>query len=122
MKTRWKSRIALGLAALGVPFMVAGTALAAGRPSADKMWLACENGRNYPIRPTAVSRDYDLVTGYMVWTGRGHGIHLRLVPMGVGYRYAGRGVWFDGLRGEAVLDWGTRRAVYCSVIQEQPAP
>ena len=126
MKTRWTSHVALTVGALVLPFLVAGTAIgadvgAAGyRPRAEKMWLACENGRNYPIRPLAVSREYDLVTGYLLSTGSGHSIHVRLVPMGVGYRYAGRGVWFDGLRGEAVLNWGTRRAVPCTVEREGP--
>jgi len=43
---------------------------------------------------------------------------LRLVPMGSGYRYAGPGVWFDGLRGDAVLNWGRPDAVACHVMQE----
>lgn len=80
-------------------------------------WLSCENGRNYPVRTGAVSEDGDLVTGYLV-TGRGHGIHIRLIPMGDGYRYAGRGIWFDGLRRDAVLNWGTPRAVNCTVTHD----
>jgi hypothetical protein len=38
--------------------------------------------------------------------------------MGAGYRYAGAGVWFDGERGEAVLNWGTEHATPCTVMQE----
>jgi hypothetical protein len=38
--------------------------------------------------------------------------------MGSGYRYAGAGVWFDGLRGNAVLNWGTVGEVPCKVLQE----
>ncbi|MBX6329689.1 MAG: hypothetical protein IRY89_14060 [Pseudolabrys sp.] len=83
-----------------------------------RMWLACEDGRNYPLRPLAVSRENDLVTGYLLNTGRGRAVHLRLVPMGVGYRYAGAGVWFDGTRGEAVLNWGRPYAVACTVEQD----
>jgi hypothetical protein len=82
------------------------------------MWLACQNGHDYPIRPIAVSREFDLVTGYLVTTPSGRGVHLRLVPMGAGYRYAGAGVWFDGERGEAVLNWGTEHATPCTVMQE----
>jgi hypothetical protein len=115
MKTGWKPRTALVLGTLLMPLIGAGTAFGAG---GQRMWLSCENGRNYPIRPIAISRDDDLVTGYLVLTGRGHGVHLRLVPMGVGYRYAGPGIWFDGLRGEAVLNWGRRDAVPCTVMQE----
>ena len=108
------------LAALILPFVVAGTAARAdgvqGQPQG--MWLTCANGANYPIRPIAVSRENDLVTGYLVHIDRRHSVHLRLVPMGVGYRYAGRGIWFDGLRGEAALMWGTANEVPCTVKQE----
>jgi hypothetical protein len=82
------------------------------------MILACENGARYPIRPIAVSREADLVTGYMLRTGTGRAIHLRLVPMGEGYRYEGGGIWFDGIRDTAVLDWGTRHEVPCQVFRE----
>jgi len=126
MKTGPKPWKALALAALLMP-LVAGTAFSAdmgvssaGGYSRYKMWLACENGRNYPIRPLAIAREYDLVTGYMLYTGSGRGIHMRLVPMGVGYRYEGRGVWFDGLRGHAVLNWGRPNSVPCQVVQEAP--
>jgi hypothetical protein len=33
----------------------------------------------------------------------------------VGYRYIGRGVWFDGLRGDATLFLDKGRAVSCAV-------
>ena len=75
--------------------------------------LSCENGRNYPVRPIAISQEGDMVTG-ILGTGRG-GVHVRLMPMGDGYRYAGRGIWFDGLRSAAVLNWGTLHAVNCVV-------
>ena len=95
-----------------------GVAAGPGPISAQKMWLACENGHDYPLHPIGVSRENDLVTGYMLMTGRGHGVHMRLIPMGSGYRYAGRGVWFDGLRGNAVLNWGTPDEVPCKVRQQ----
>ncbi len=60
----------------------------------------------------------DLVTGYLLVTGHGRGVHMRLIPMGSGYRYAGRGVWFDGMRGQAVLNWGRPDEVPCKVMQE----
>ena len=85
---------------------------------AQKMWLACENGRNYPLHPLAVSREADLVTGYLLVTGRGRGVHMRLIPMGSGYRYAGPGVRFDGMRQQAVLNWGRPDEVPCTVMQE----
>jgi hypothetical protein len=103
--------------ALSTAASAADVASGAGLAAAHKMWLSCENGREYPLRPIAVSREYDLVTGYMLTTGRGRGVHMRLLPMGSGYRYAGQGVWFDGLRGEAVLNWGRPDAVPCKVLQ-----
>jgi hypothetical protein len=120
MKTNRARPIALALAAFIWPIAIAIPAFGASDPEVrdQKMWLACENGKNYPIRPIAVSREYDLVTGYLVNIGRRHSVHLRLVPMGVGYRYAGPGIWFDGLRGEAVLNWGRSNAVPCTVEQE----
>jgi hypothetical protein len=120
MKTAsgFRKGLAFGVALL--PILFAGTALAAGPAPhhAQRMWLACENGRNYPLQPAAASRDYDLVTGYLLRTGRGHAVHLTLVPMGNGYRYAGLGVWFDGVRGDAVLNWDRPDAVACKVLQE----
>jgi hypothetical protein len=103
-----------------VPVLFGGAALAAGMAvhPAQRMWLACENGHNYPLQAAAVSRDYDLVTGYLLRTGRGHAVHLTLVPMGNGYRYAGPGVWFDGVRGDAVLNWDRPDAVACKVLQQ----
>jgi hypothetical protein len=118
MKTLRGQRSGLALCALALPFVLSATAFAADQADGQQMWLSCENGQNYPIQPIAVSREGDLVAGYLLRTGTGRAIHLRLIPMGVGYRYAGRGVWFDGLRGEAVLNWGRADAVPCSVMQE----
>jgi hypothetical protein len=83
---------------------------------ASSMRLACENGREYPIRAVAVSDLGDLVSGYLVTAPR-HNVHIRLVPMGDGYRYAGRGVWFDGLRDSAVLTFQSAGSVPCVVMQ-----
>jgi hypothetical protein len=120
MTMGWGRRTGFALAAMMLSFVVSAAACRAqeAERAAPKMWLACENGHNYPIRPIAVSREYDLVTGYLLNMGPRHAVHLRLVPMGVGYRYTGRGIWFDGLRGEAVLNWGTRNEVPCTVAQQ----
>ena len=115
MKTGWGLRAGLALSIAMLPFVFAGASQAA---EGHQMWLACQNGRNYPIHPTAVSRDGDLVTGYMLQTGMGHAVRLRLVPMGNGYRYEGGGIWFDGVRGDAVLNWGRRDEVPCTVMQQ----
>ena len=92
MKSLWSKRTGLAFAALVLPIAASTIALGAEPFAAQKMWLACENGREYPIHPIAVSREYDLVTGYMLMTGHGRGVHMRLIPMGSGYRYAGPGV------------------------------
>lgn len=76
--------------------------------------LTCENGRSYPICPIAVSERGELVTAHLA-LGRGHGVHVRLVPMGVGYRYIGPGVWFDGLRGDAMLFLDKDNPIACTV-------
>jgi hypothetical protein len=55
------------------------------------------------------------VTSYIV-TCRHH-THIRLIPLGVDYRYAGRGLWLDGVRGDAELNFGKRHAVACSVTR-----
>jgi hypothetical protein len=81
----------------------------------EQLTLACENGRTYPLQPRGVSVAGEVVTGYLVVSPR-HRIHMRLIPMGDGYRYAGRGVWFDGVRGDAQLFDGPSRSVACSVI------
>ena len=119
MKTVWGRRTGLGICALVVmPFILSATAFAQNPANSQKMWLACENGQNYPLKPYAISRENDLVTGYLLKTGTGRGVHLRIMPMGNGYRYAGPGVWFDGVRGNAVLNWGRPDAVPCIVAQE----
>ena len=76
--------------------------------------LTCENGRAYPICPIAVSVVGEVVTATL---GGYPGSYVRLVPMGVGYRYAGRGVWFDGFRNEAVLNLGKSQQIACSVVR-----
>ena len=81
----------------------------------DQLTLSCENGRQYPLRPRAVSVLGDVVTGYLELSPRNR-VHVRLIPMGDGYRYAGRGIWFDGIRGDAVLFDGPSRSVACAVI------
>jgi len=92
MKSLWSKRTGLALGALVLPLAASTRAFSAEPVAAPKIWLSCENGREYPIRPIAVSREYDLVTGYMLMTGHGRGVHMRLIPMGSGYRYAGPGV------------------------------
>ena len=106
------SRLKVAFAIVVFALLGTGQSLAGGYCS--DMRLNCENGRAYPICPIAVSEEGELVTGHLV-LGRGRGIHVRLAPMGVGYRYIGRGVWFDGLRGDAVLFLRKDSPIACTV-------
>jgi hypothetical protein len=85
--------------------------------------LSCENGRDYPFCPRAVSDQGDVVTGTLI-TGTRHGayngVHMRLVPVGVGYRYAGRGIWFDGYRSAAALNFEKNGSLACTVTRAAP--
>lgn len=56
----------------------------------------------------------ELVTA-RIYTAPRSAAYIRLVPMGVGYRYAGKGIWLDGLRGNAQLNFGNNNSVACSV-------
>ena len=108
-------------AASAVALFVAATAASAAdlRPGTiavgaggAQLALNCDNGKVYPIRPRAVSDAGELVTGYL-YTAPRRAAHFRLIPMGNGYRYSGHGFWFDGVRGEAVLELG--KATNCTV-------
>ena len=68
---------------MGIPVPVGATS------SCSNLALVCENGRTYPICPIAISVAGELVTGRLV--NASGGAHIRLIPMGDGYRYAGRG-------------------------------
>lgn len=83
-------------------------------PSAAFAELSCEDGRVYPLVARGVTDDGDVVTGYIVFSPR-RSVHIRLMPMQEGYRYAGRGVWLDGVRGAAELNLGKRKTVSCDV-------
>jgi hypothetical protein len=82
--------------------------------SCSEIVFTCENGRSYPLCPIAVSVVGEVVTASL-HTGRYGAMHVRLVPMGVGYRYAGRGVWLDGFRENALLNFGKHSQVACTI-------
>jgi hypothetical protein len=77
--------------------------------------FVCENGQQYPLCPIAVSVAGEVVTASL-FTGR-HAAHVRLIPMGVGYRYAGRGIWLDGFRDNALLNFGEHIQVACTIAR-----
>ena len=111
-------RLAL-VAALGLSAgsLAAGTAPVHAGGYCSDMALTCENGRTYPFCPIAVSDEGEIVTARLV-LGPGRGLHMRLMPLGIGYRYAGRGVWFDGVRENATLNFGMHSAVQCTVVKQ----
>ena len=76
--------------------------------------FTCENGRHYPLCPIAVSVVGEVVTASL-YTGPHSATHVRLIPMGVGYRYAGPGIWLDGYRENALLNFGTHSQIACTI-------
>jgi hypothetical protein len=119
--TRICCGIALAGALLASPLTL-GAAQAGGYPApahaSGSIALSCENGRVYPLRVRSVSDFGEIVTGYLSVSPR-HAAHVRLIPMGDGYRYAGRGIWFDGKREVAVLYFGKNSAVNCTVLRDE---
>ncbi len=82
--------------------------------SCSEIVFTCENGRTYPLCPIAVSVVGEVVTASL-YTGHRGATHVRLVPMGVGYRYAGPGIWLDGFRENALLNFGKHSQVACTI-------
>jgi len=83
--------------------------------SCTEIVFTCENGHTYPLCPIAVSVVGEVVTASL-YTGRGSA-HVRMIPMGVGYRYAGRGIWLDGFRDNALLNFGKHNQIACTIIR-----
>jgi len=82
--------------------------------SCSEIVFTCENGREYPLCPIAVTIAGEVVTASL-YTGRHSAMHVRMIPMGVGYRYAGRGIWLDGFRENALLNFGKHSQVACTI-------
>ncbi len=61
----------------------------------------CQNGAVYKLTSGRVTFPGDIVTGHLYLTPH-RAMPVRLIPMGEGYRYAGRGVWLDGIREHAL--------------------
>ena len=75
--------------------------------------FVCENGHRYPLCPIAVTVVGEVVTAAL-YTGHGS-THVRMIPMGVGYRYAGHGIWLDGFRENALLNFGPHSQLACTI-------
>ena len=82
-------------------------------PGAD-FAIACENGASYRLSSGPVAIPGDIVTAHLYLTPR-HALPVRLIPMGMGYRYAGRGVWLDGVREHALLYLSKYHPLACTV-------
>jgi hypothetical protein len=82
--------------------------------SCSEIIFTCANGREYPMCPIAVSIAGEVVTASL-YTGPHRAMHVRMIPMGVGYRYAGRGIWLDGFRENALLNFGKHSQVACTI-------
>lgn len=110
----------LGLSALtfAPPASAADLGLVAA-PSAvghcSEFVFQCENGQQVAICPIELSVYGEVVTAHLKTSHHGSS-HVRLVPMGVGYRYAGPGVWFDGLHEEGVLNYGNNTKIGCTMV------
>ena len=82
--------------------------------SCSEIVFTCENGRTYPLCPIAVSVVGEVVTASL-YTGHRGATHVRMIPMGVGYRYAGRGIWLDGFRENALLNFDKHSQIACTI-------
>ena len=109
-----KTRMFGGFAGAMLAMAIFGAAPASAGGTCSELQLQCENGHTYPLCPIAVSDVGEVVTGHLVTAPR-RGIHVRLVPMGQGYRYIGRGVWFDGVREDGLLYFGNSHPIACKV-------
>jgi hypothetical protein len=78
----------------------------------DTITLVCENARTYGLCPIGVTDVGELVTATLTTPAP---TYVRLIPMGNGYRYAGRGIWFDGKGAAGRLFFGQNRSVACAV-------
>lgn len=76
--------------------------------------ISCDNGRNYVLASGPVAAPGEVVTARLYLSPR-HGIPVRLIPMGDGYRYAGRGIWLDGIRQHALLYLSKYQPTACLV-------
>jgi len=88
--------------------------MTSGRGSCSEVVFTCDNGRTYPLCPIAVSVAGEIVTASL-FTSPYNSVHVRLIPMGVGYRYAGQGIWLDGFRESALLNFGKRGQIACTI-------
>jgi hypothetical protein len=102
--------VSLGLTGVSQADGIAGPTHAAAY--CNPIRLACENARTYGLCPIGVTDVGELVTGTLTSPGPHY---VREIPMRDGYRYAGRGIWFDGKGTSGRLFFGPARSVACIV-------
>jgi hypothetical protein len=99
-----------------------GAAVAAPRAHAEGLLpgaafsIDCQDGAVYKLTSGRVAFPGDIVTAHLYLTPR-HAMPVRLIPMGEGYRYAGHGVWLDGIREHALLYRSKYQPVACLVTR-----
>lgn len=76
----------------------------------------CQDGAVYKLTSGRVTIPGDVVTARLHLSPH-HAMPVRLIPMGEGYRYAGRGVWLDGIRERALLYRAKYSPVACVVTR-----
>ena len=84
---------------------------AVGIAACSPITVHCENSRTYGLCPIGVTDIGEVVTGRL----SPGPLYVREVPMRNGYRYAGKGMWFDGKGAEGRLFFGPYRSVACAV-------
>lgn len=89
-------------------------AVAGGALVGSGFAVFCDGGQRYLLAPRAVTDAGEVIIGTLRLSPH-RSASLRLIPMGQGYRYAGAGVWLDGIRDQAVLYRGERGPVACTV-------
>lgn len=108
-------------ALFALAFSIACTTATPAKANCADFVLSCDNGRDYPFCPRAVSPEGDVVTGTLSLAPHS-AVRMRLIPMGVGYRYAGRGIWFDGMQDQALLFLHKNASVSCTVSRQTLDP
>lgn len=109
----FKHLTSMGLVALSLAG-VAGEVEAQGLLPGAGFSISCGDGGNYVLESGPAAAPGDIVTARLRPHGH-HAVPVRLVPMGDGYRYIGRGIWLDGIRDRALLYRSSYRPVACTV-------
>lgn len=114
MAMRFRYSMVLGLLLAAGSVGIAPVARAQGLLPGAAFSIDCQDGAIYRLTSGRVTFPGDIVTARLHLSPR-HALPVRLIPMGEGYRYAGRGVWLDGIRDHALLYRSKYHPVACIV-------